>query len=876
MGTNGKQYMNFKRTPVNLESLIVADSDNYYHRPIRANYAPVLLGVNAVYSLVYKNEKLQMVVDPFFIVWNPYNTIISAEKFAITIFNGFAGGVRFKITDAENNETLHGYLGGRYGHNGAETYFRDYAKNKTGVNAHLSYLISGLSMTPGEVMIFSPPNENGRSSDANVMNDELLPGMNYDATTSGIFFDEFPDDTPPPTRWWHPQIPWNTIPAIDPNTGARVPNIDPDRLGQCKVEICFNTLSQGAPSITNVIETSLPPLQTEKPTGNTHPTRPNDLTEEAYYGDNLAGKEFRLNWGGRSVNNNINTGAWGYANSFTFDELGSTKKSFGMLSMLTMPSDFDTAGVKMEVFSHLNATPIVVSQNEYFGRAPLNTVVKTVNGTGINNLNQLVGVDLDAFGDGDNGFYGKSYALLEGDTSFPLIDIPKAPLHSLVQLSGANISTRLYEPTHAIGNSWKPPYIPMDSIYYNPNNWHHTSSIYTVNDVSWQANNALFDRYFLSGIAPEFTIGSGGYTPTVANTSDAIEDTLQRFYGIDPTDTTQTVDPETAHASPALEPHVPSGKTPEDVVADLNPNDPQYDNDESTLDPDDYYDGYKKMGAYSLIKGAFNVNSTSVKAWAAFLKGNKNLALESAQGTTESGTGTPFPLGSTTSNTSTNNGWEKFSRLTDDQIWNDNDTPSDLTDDTGLAVEIVNQVKARGPFMSLSDFVNRRIGNDNRSHQGAIQEAIEQANINGNQSAGIRANTSESIPNYRNFYIFPYADDDNDPDNKNNYLGNRNNATGIPMEINQANILLPLAPRLSARSDTFRIRAYGEVRDSDDNIIAQATCEAIVQRLPEYVDSETDDPWDDDSQTPTLNTINQTYGRKFEIQSFRWLDQSEV
>ena len=138
---------------------------------------------------------------------------------------------------------------------------------------------------------------------------------------------------------------------------------------------------------------------------------------------------------------------------------------------------------------------------------------------------------------------------------------------------------------------------------------------------------------------------------------------------------------------------------------------------------------------------------------------------------------------------------------------------------------------------------------------------------------GIRGNTSDSIPNYSNYAsLFPYAISP--------YLGSRNNATGVPLEVNQANILLPLAPRLSARSDTFRIRAYGEVRDADDNIIAQATCEAVVQRLPEYVDPDTDptnnDPWDDDSETPTLNTINQTYGRRFEIQSFRWLDQSEV
>lgn len=521
--------------------------------------------------------------------------------------------------------------------------------------------------------------------------------------------------------------------------------------------------------------------------------------------------------------------------------------------MLTIPTDYGEADTKMEPFSHLNATPTLRTQLERFSRAPLNIVVKTVRADGINNLMNEVGIDIDAFGSGDNGFYGKSYSLAEGDTTFPLIDIPKAPLHSLVQLSGANMGIRLFEPTHAIGNSWKPPYIPWQSIYHNSANYINGWYQLTMNDVSWQANDALFDRYFLSGIAPDFNIGSSGYI-----TTSSLSDTLKRFYGIDPDDPTQTVDPATAQANPVLEPHVPAGKTSADIVTDLTPSNTNQ-------------DGYKKIGAYSMVKGAFNVNSTSVKAWRAFLQGNKTLALESVQGTNDAGTGTPFPLGSTTSNTSSNNGWEKFSRLTDAQIWDDNSTPNDLTDDTGLAVEIVNQVKARGPFMSFSDFVNRRIGanTDLRTFHGAMQEAIEQAGINGNQSTGIRASTSDIIPNYSNYNgLFPFANG--------TYLGSRNNATGVPREVNQANILLPLAPRLSARSDTFRIRAYGEVRDSDDNIIAQATCEAIVQRLPEYLDPNTNEPWDDDSQGPTLNAINQTYGRKFEIQSFRWLDQSEV
>jgi hypothetical protein len=703
----------------------------------------------------------------------------------------------------------------------------------------MSYLINDLTMGPGEVMIYSPDAAQRDNGKANELHDELFPGMNYNATTSGIIFDEFPEYAWDGNSKNSNLLGWTTV---------TVPS------GDHKIEALFNLVSNANWNTGNIIETHLPASTTNA----------KDLVTEADFGDSLAGSEFSTNSGGTRPHPNLNKGRPNYQVSYDFSEL-SAKKSFAMITMLTQSSDYEDPdevhpNPKMEVFSQLNVTPILRTRTERNKQQPLNIFVKAQAVDDIDNLMSNVGVGLDAWGSGNNGFYGKNYALGQGDTSFPLLDIPRTPMHSLVQLSGANIGTRLFEPTNAIGNSWKPPYIPQDSIYYNSETHYSANNILTMNDVSWQVNDALFDHYYLSGIAPEFTIGAGGYTMNDGSASAGIETTLQSFFGSNP---------ELAKANPTLEPYLPDGMTAPQVE------------DLLTL-----ADGYQKLGAYSLIKGAFNVNSTSVQAWAAILKGNKGLPLESAQGTPpDTGTGTPFPLASTTSNTSSIYGMEKFSRLTDDQIWDDKGTPNDFTDDAGLAVEIVKQVKARGPFMSLSDFINRRIAEntDPRAYQGAIQEAIEQAGINGDQSTGIRAGTSDVIPNYYDFSYYWaegggsgwHGDHKDFPYAAAPYANDRNCATGIPLEVNQMNVLLPLAPKLTARTDTFKIRGYGEVRDANDKIIATATCEAVVQRLPEYVDPNTDadnnEPWDDDAETPTLNSINQIYGRRFEIRSFRWL-----
>ena len=92
-----QRYVGDRNIKVHALNRETNSSGGYAFRPIRASYAPVLLGVNAIYSLVYKDNKLQMVVDPFFIIWNPYDSKITADKFAVTLENGFAVGFGFEL-----------------------------------------------------------------------------------------------------------------------------------------------------------------------------------------------------------------------------------------------------------------------------------------------------------------------------------------------------------------------------------------------------------------------------------------------------------------------------------------------------------------------------------------------------------------------------------------------------------------------------------------------------------------------------------------------------------------------------------------------------------------------------------------------------------
>ncbi|MDB6170324.1 MAG: hypothetical protein JWM88_3188 [Verrucomicrobia bacterium] len=91
--------------------------------------------------------------------------------------------------------------------------------------------------------------------------------------------------------------------------------------------------------------------------------------------------------------------------------------------------------------------------------------------------------------------------------------------------------------------------------------------------------------------------------------------------------------------------------------------------------------------------------------------------------------------------------------------------------------------------------------------------------------------------------------------------------------LTSGDLMTVLAPILFARSDSFLIRAYGDVVNPVSGVVeARAWAEARVQRMPDYVDSRQPA----ETPPPELSPCNQTYGRRFKVISFRWLARSDI
>lgn len=374
--------------------------------------------------------------------------------------------------------------------------------------------------------------------------------------------------------------------------------------------------------------------------------------------------------------------------------------------------------------------------------------------------------------------------------------IPTAPALSLAQLRHAPLNTggQLPLTSQVVANSFAPPLIAPAAVRAN-------SDGRTLLDHSYLANSALFDEYFFSGIASPG--GPLGRTITPENA------------------TRDFVDNGTPLANPRLIPHR-GGKNSQQIAAELTAP-----------------EGHLRSAAHLLIDSPLNVNSTRADVWEAVLNSTFGANVPRLEGATfGSSTGddaafsrhlpsvgdafenTQDPLAADLAK------WNGHRRLPPEQV-------------RRLAEEIVVEIRERGPFQSISEFVNRRPGGGPLAQSGTLQAAIERTDINSTTT------------------------------NPANAVENGNTADGSPGILTQADILTALAPTIRARGDTFTIRAYGQAGPANGRKV-KVWCEAMVQRIPEYINPG-DQPW----LEPTL-PANQLFGRRYKIISFRWLSPDEI
>ncbi len=393
---------------------------------------------------------------------------------------------------------------------------------------------------------------------------------------------------------------------------------------------------------------------------------------------------------------------------------------------------------------------------------------------------------------------------------------------------------------HAIGNSYASPGIPANKL--NTPGWNYMlwleGAAHLRTDRSYIANALLWDAWFCSTLgAQDGKMQVQGGAPRSAR--KVAEDFL----------TGTTPPPNDALLACSDRP----AKETLDSLFDAAGNPTKT--------------AFAKIAEFIRIQGAFNINSVSEEAWAHFLAGlmsRPSMVLESAtgsEGVTVLGPETGKFLVSRHTLANAPPAERAAGQEAQNRYWNGS---RELTADQlrELAAAIVRQVKKRGPFTSLAEFVNRRLSSDTAlAVSGALQSALDDpaVSINGPFRSDSLSGT-EGVGSRKPAYPFPAA-----------AKGPRRQ--GITGYVTQADLLQSLGPALTPRSDTFTIRALGEARDADGVVRATAWCETVVQRTADYLD-----PGDGAATVAASlkRPLNKQFGRRFQIIAFRWLSAAEV
>ncbi|HBR93505.1 MAG TPA: hypothetical protein DEA90_05010 [Opitutae bacterium] len=379
---------------------------------------------------------------------------------------------------------------------------------------------------------------------------------------------------------------------------------------------------------------------------------------------------------------------------------------------------------------------------------------------------------------------------------------------SMRSLYGQNVqnatTVQCWQGNYTLSNSYPNPLVARDRLFDTGYSGYHYDGSYLWNDALW-------DRFYFSSY-PAY----GDF--------DFATDTLQNNRYVPFRDSKQVpLDDETEFRG---------------------------DGDESNPDNN-------RMASTNLMtEGAFNINSTSVEAWQAWFSSLSGVPI----GNEADGEDLTAPFvrslkrigesnGSETANVE--NAWTGFRNLTYEEI-------------RDLSEEMVRQVVLRGPFLSMSDFVNRRLvtssndGSYGLGLKGALQSAIDLTINNDRVDTFFDKETSSSA----NLMV----DSDYQLDSF---------ISGFPGYLLQGDVLSALGQYMNARSDTFCVRTYGDVRNPVNSTVeARVWCEAVVQRLPDYVRPES--VGGDEAYEVASHADNQRFGRQYKIISIRWLNEDEI
>ena len=485
------------------------------------------------------------------------------------------------------------------------------------------------------------------------------------------------------------------------------------------------------------------------------------------------------------------------------------KTPFALLSLTAKPTHDLLTPTKGWLFGNPVTANATVDDNiAPYSVQPYEMVFREITGS---NGFPMVDVDVQT---GTRGYFGPGQTSERGLTAATMFALPCEPMVSLGQFQSANLLTSDTLPrfNYPVGNSYAHPMIPPGLV--------KQGALY---DHSYALNYELWDGYYFSSLSSQAKVQAEQFTKGEVPLNSRL------LY----------------HAAPGI--------TAKDAVTSMTAG-------EATTRS-------RRVPTHQLVMGAFNANSTSVEAWRAVLAGLRNRAIPTRDGNerkAKSASAIPRFIAAMTpadeavaiGGGAGNGGaeaeraarWVGTHLLTDQQV-------------TALARHIVLQLQNRGredkaPILTLGEFVNRRPGSESavQALKGVLQTAVEEAN--------------KEVP------LYSAADGDpinlplkDPPANPAALTGNT--AEGSPAVLLQGDIMQEIGSFLTTHSDTLRIRAYGRAGKGANR--AEAWCEAIVQRVPEYLD-----PADAAEDSPPKQSANTRFGRRFNIISFRWLSRNEI